>query len=385
MSGAARFPDVVVIGGGIIGAACGYYLAREGLSVHLLERSFLASGTSGACEGNLLSWDKELTKELPFGQRSFQLWRELVDELEIDFEYQPKGSVMVAENEQSLAAVEQKVRELAAAGVPGQMLDPQQLHQEEPALADDLVGGALFPEDGQVEPRCATSALAEGGRRHGLVVRQNCPVKRIALSPDGRVEAVETVSGRIPTAAVVIASGVWSREVAATVGVDVPVHPRKGQIVVVEKAPYLFRRKLSEAGYTAAVESSAAALQVAMVVESTRSGTLLLGSSRELVGYDRSVSLKVAAAITARALRFFPSLSGLRAIRNYAGLRPFSPDHLPIIGPLSGVEGLYVATGHEGAGIGLAPATGRLISQWVTKRPLDFPAEWFHPDRFTAQ
>lgn len=382
MSGAARFPDVVVIGGGIIGAACGYYLAREGLSVHLLERSFLASGTSGACEGNLLLWDKELFRELPMGQRSFQMWRELVDELEIDFEYQPKGSVMVAENERSLAAVEQKVRDLTAAGVPGQMLDPKQLQEEEPALADDLLGGALFPEDAQVEPRYATAALAEGGRRHGLVVRQNCPVRRIVLSPLARVEAVETTSGRIPTSAVVIAAGVWTRDVAATVGLDVPVHPRKGQIVVAEKAPYLFRRKLSEAGYTAAVESSAAALQVAMVVESTRSGTLLLGSSRELVGYDRSVSLRVAAAITTRAMRFFPSLAGLRAIRNYSGLRPFSPDHLPIIGPVAGTEGLYVATGHEGAGIGLAPATGRMIAQWVTRQPLDFPAEWFHPSRF---
>ncbi|HEX2987068.1 MAG TPA: FAD-dependent oxidoreductase [Chloroflexota bacterium] len=223
MSGSARFPDVVVIGGGIIGAACGYYLAREGVSVYLLERSSLASGSSGACEGNLLAWDKELTRELPLGRRSFQLWRELVDELEVDFEYQPKGSVMVAEDEQSLAAVEQKVRDLAAAGVPGRMLDPKQLHEEEPALAGDLVGGALFPEDGQVEPRYATAAMVEGGRRHGMVVRQDCPVRHIALSPEGRVEAVETVSGRIPTAAVVVAAGVWSRDIVATAGLDVPV------------------------------------------------------------------------------------------------------------------------------------------------------------------
>ncbi|MHB1162198.1 MAG: NAD(P)/FAD-dependent oxidoreductase, partial [Chloroflexota bacterium] len=100
--------------------------------------------------------------------------------------------------------------------------------------------------------------------------------------------------------------------------------------------------------------------------------------------YDRSVNLRVAAAITARALRFFPSLGELRSIRNYAGLRPFSPDHLPLIGPMPGAEGFYLATGHEGAGIGLAPATGRLIAQWVTRQPLDFPAEWFRPDRFEA-
>ncbi len=375
-------PDVVVVGGGIIGAACGYYLAREGLTVQLLERSFLASGSSGACEGNLLLWDKELTRELPLGQHSFRLWSELAQELEIDFEYDPKGSLMVAEGEEALAAVDRKVRDLAAAGVPGRRLDARQLHAEEPALANDIPGGALFPEDGQVEPRYATAALAEGGRRHGLVVRQDTPVRRVVLGPGGRVEAVETDRERIPTGAVVVAAGVWTREIAAGAGLEVQVSPRKGQIVVVEKAPHLFRRKLMEAAYTSAVESGSAALQVAMVAESTRSGTLLLGSSRELVGYDRSVDLRVAAAITARAIRFFPTLAGLRSIRNYAGLRPFSPDHLPLIGPLSGAEGFYVATGHEGAGIGLAPATGRLIAQWVTGKPLDFPAGWFSPDRF---
>ncbi|MGE5617709.1 MAG: NAD(P)/FAD-dependent oxidoreductase [Sphingomonadaceae bacterium] len=377
-----RNADVVVVGGGIIGAACGYYLAREGLSVLLLERSFLASGSSGACEGNLLLWDKELERELPLAQRSLQLWRELAGELGIDFEYDPKGSIMLAEDEAALAAVSRKLSDLSAAGVAGEMLDPRQLHAEEPALADDLAGGALFPEDAQVEPRIATTALIDSGRRHGLVVRQDAAVRRVALGPDGRVEAVETDRERIPTGAVVVAAGVWTREVAATAGLDVPVYPRKGQIVVVERAPYLFRRKLMEAGYTSAVESDSAGLQVATVAESTRGGTLLLGSSRELVGFDRSVNLRVAAAITARALRFFPSLGELRSIRNYAGLRPFSPDHLPLIGPLSGAKGFYVATGHEGAGIGLAPATGRLIAQWVTGQTLDFPAGWFSPDRF---
>jgi glycine/D-amino acid oxidase-like deaminating enzyme len=103
------------------------------------------------------------------------------------------------------------------------------------------------------------------------------------------------------------------------------------------------------------------------------------------VGFDRSVSVQVAAAIAARAIRFFPALAGLRCIRTYAGLRPFSPDHRPMIGPVAGAEGVYVATGHEGAGICLAPATGRLIAQWVTGEPLDFPAEWFRPDRFRGQ
>jgi len=382
--GLARPPDVVVIGGGIVGAACSYYLAREGLSVELLEAGFLASRTSGACEGDMLLWDKELTRELPLARRGLALWKGLVQELDLDFEYEPKGSIMVAEDEAGLTAITRKVEDLAKAGVPGTGLDHQALHAEEPALAPDLPGGALFLEDAQVEPRYATAALVEGGRKHGLRVRTDTPVRRVILSAGGRVEAVETAGEQIPAGAVVVAAGAWTREIAATAGLEVPVHPRKGQIVVVEKAPAFFHRKLMEAAYVATVESSKAALQVAMVAESSRAGTLLLGSSRELVGFDRSVSLRVAAAIAARAIRFFPALDGLRCIRTYAGLRPFSPDHLPLIGPMAGAEGFYVATGHEGSGICLAPATGRLIAQWVTGQSLDFPADWFRPDRFQA-
>lgn len=377
-------PDVVVIGGGIIGAACGYYLAREGLSVQLLERTSLASGTSGACEGNLLLWDKEMTKELPLGKRSLALWRDLTQELDFDFEYDVKGGLMVADSEPSLAATRRKVEELSAASVPCRMLEPAEIHDEEPALAGDLAGVAVFPEDTQVEPRRATFALVKGGRQRGLSLRLDTTVRRVILDKGGKVEAVETASEQIPTAAVVVAAGVWTREVAATAGLDVPVHPRKGQIVVTERTPMTVRHKLMEAGYTGTVESGAASLQVAMVAESTQSGNLLLGSSRELVGLDQSVSLNAVKGIVDRAVRFFPALAGVRCLRTYAGLRPFSPDHLPMIGPVAGAESFYVATGHEGAGIGLAPGTGRLIAQWVTNQPLDFPADWFAPSRFAS-
>jgi glycine/D-amino acid oxidase-like deaminating enzyme len=376
---------VVVVGGGIVGAACGYYLARDGVAVALLERAFPAAGTSGAGEGNLLLWDKELRRELPLAQWSLALWRELAPALAWDFEYDPKGSLMVAADAAGLAAVRHQVAALAAAGVAGTLLDQAALHREEPALAADVPGGALFPADGQVEPRYATAALLAAGRRHGLQVHLGTAARRLVVGAAGRVEAVETAGGRLPTRAVVLAAGVWTPALAATAGGAVPVQPRKGQIVVVERAPGWFRRKLMEAGYVATVESSAAALQVAMVAEGTRSGTLLLGSSRELAGFDCTVSLRVAAAIAARALRFFPGLAGLRCLRTYAGLRPFSPDHLPLIGPLAGVDGVYIATGHEGSGIGLAPATGRLIAQWVTGHPLAFPAEWFRPDRFHGE
>ena len=188
----------------------------------------------------------------------------------------------------------------------------------------------------------------------------------------------------MPTGAVVVAAGVWTPELLASADLSVPVTPRKGQIVVLERSPVVFRRKLSEAGYVAAVEADEAALQIAMVVESTPSGTALLGSSRQQVGFDRGVDLAVAGAIARRAARFFPILHEARALRLYSGLRALSPDHVPIVGPFGEAPNVCVATGHEGAGIGLAPATGELVAAWHTGAEPAVPLSWFSPDRFAA-
>jgi glycine/D-amino acid oxidase-like deaminating enzyme len=172
---------VVVVGGGIVGSACGYFLAREGLSVHLLERAFPTAGSSGACEGNLLLWDKEMERELPLAIQSLRLWKELSGELELDFEYEPKGSVVVAEDEAGMAASVRMVEQLAAAGVPGSMLDERALRAEEPSLAPDLPGGALFPADGvgwwftSTVPRSGSSVMTRGGWRRSRRRRTASP------------------------------------------------------------------------------------------------------------------------------------------------------------------------------------------------------------------
>src|SRR4051794_8586996 len=375
-------PDVVVVGAGVVGAACAYHLAAAGVRVRLLERSFVASGSSGACEGNVLAWDKELEHELPLALRSAELWGTLADQLPDDFEYDRKGSIVVAETEQELLVSAERARVLAGLGVHGEVLDAAALRREEPYSAHDLPGGVLYPGDAQLEPRLATAALVKAAVRHGAELSTDTQIVRIVREPSGRAVGVETATGLITTGAVVVAAGVWTRELLEGCGLHVPVTPRKGQIVVLERSPVRFHRKLSEAGYVAAVEADDAALQIAMVVESTPSGTALLGSSRQHVGFDRGVDLSVAGAIARRAARFFPILNDARALRVYAGLRPLTPDHIPIIGPFAEAPNICVATGHEGAGIGLAPATGELVAAWHTGTPAAIPLSWFSPDRF---
>jgi glycine/D-amino acid oxidase-like deaminating enzyme len=380
-----RSPDVVVVGAGVVGASCAYFLAAGGARVHLYDRSFVASGSSGACEGNVLAWDKELERELPLALRSAELWAELAQRLPDGFEYDRKGSVVVAETEDELAAAAARAQLLAGLGVHGEVLDAAALRREEPYVADDLPGGVLYPGDAQLEPRLATSALVRAAVAHGATLATGDTVERLVRGRDGRVTAVETRAGRVPAGAVVVAAGVWTPALLQTVGLTVPVTPRQGQIVVLERSPVVFRRKLSEAGYVAAVNADDAALQIAMVVESTPSGTALLGSSRRHVGFDREADLSVAAAIARRAARFFPVLQDARALRVYAGLRPLTPDHVPIVGPFAEAPNLCVATGHEGAGIGLAPATGEIVAAWHAGAPSPLPLAWFSPDRFAAE
>ncbi len=186
-------PDVVVVGAGVVGAACAYHLAAAGVRVRLLERSFVASGSSGACEGNVLAWDKELERELPLALRSAELWETLAGQLPDDFEYDRKGSIVVAETEAEMLASAERARVLAGLGVHGEVLDAHALRREEPHSAHDLPGGVLYPGDAQLEPRLATAALVKAAVRHGAELSTDTQIIRIVREPSGRAIGVETV------------------------------------------------------------------------------------------------------------------------------------------------------------------------------------------------
>lgn len=378
------FPDVVIIGGGIVGCSCAYYLSREGVKVHLVERGSIASGTSGACEGNILQWDKQPGIELQLGIASALLWETLAEELPLDIEYVKKGSILVAENQEGLGNAEQIVVSLQNEGVPCRLATREDLLELEPNLAPDIAGGAIFPDDAQIQPMLATIALAQAAKDRGAVIQTFTEVKSIELSPERAVVAVNTATGRIPAGAIVNAAGVWSNAIGKMVDLEIPVLPRKGHIVVTEPVANIVNCKMMEAGYTQAVGSDERGLAIAAVVEHTYSGNILLGSSREFVGFDRSVNPDVISAIVARALRFFPTLKSIHAIRTYAGLRPYTPDHRPIIAEADAVKGFYVATGHEGAGICLGPITGRLIAQMITDQKTALPVGELSLSRFAG-
>ncbi|MEW2033347.1 FAD-binding oxidoreductase [Streptomyces roseifaciens] len=373
--------DVIVVGAGVVGAACAYYAARSGLSVTVVDRGPVAGGTTGAGEGNLLVSDKEPGPELELALLSTRLWHELARELPARIEYEAKGGLVVASDASAMAALRKFAAAQAGAGVTAEEIPADRLQDVEPHLAPGLGGGFRYPQDAQVQPALAAAYLL---RASGARVRTGEEVTAVLTGTDGRVRGVRTAAGELHAPFVVNAAGTWGGEVARLAGGHLPVLPRRGFVLVTEPLPRVVRHKVYAADYVADVASGSAALQTSAVVEGTPAGPVLIGASRERVGFDRTLSVEVLRRLAAQATALFPVLAGVRAIRTYAGFRPYLPDHLPAIGPDPRVPGLLHACGHEGAGIGLAPATGLAVARQLTggEPPLDLGP--FRPGRFAA-
>jgi glycine/D-amino acid oxidase-like deaminating enzyme len=227
----------------------------------------------------------------------------------------------------------------------------------------------------------AAAHLLADARAHGAKVFLGHEVS--ALLRDGeRVVGVGTATRSHPAGAVINAAGTWGGAVAALADVDLPVLPRRGFILVTEPLPRVVRHKVYAAEYVSNVASDDRQLQTSPVVEGTAAGPVLIGSSRERVGFDRTFSVPVLRKLAAQAIRLFPVLADVAVIRAYRGFRPYCPDHLPIIGPDPRAPGLLHACGHEGAGVGLAAVTGHLLAQVLIGTPPDIDLGPFRPERF---
>lgn len=372
----------MVVGAGMVGAACALYAARAGLGVAVVDRGPVSGGTTGAGEGNLLVSDKEPGPELDLALLSGRLWADLAEERAESIEYEAKGGVVVASTPEGLAALETFAEGQRAAGVLTEPVTADELHSLEPYLAPGLAGAVHYPQDTQVMPALAAAHLL---RASGARLLTGRTVTEVLRAKDGSVRGVRTDRGDLHAPAVVNAAGTWGAEVASLAGVTLPVLPRRGFVLVTEPVPRRVRHKVYAADYVADVASDSAALQTSPVVEGTAAGPILIGASRERVGFDRAFSLPVVRELAEGATRLFPFLSEVRALRTYLGFRPYLPDHLPAIGPDPRVPGLFHACGHEGAGIGLSTGTGLLIAQTLAGGAPDLDLAPFRPDRFLEE
>jgi sarcosine oxidase subunit beta len=368
----SKSADVIIVGGGVIGTAVAYYAAKAGKQVTLLDRGDIAGGTSGACDGFIILQSKNPGPHLELALQSAAMYRTLSAELDYDLEYVPCGGMVVAETEKQAELMRALIIKQQAAGLSVELLPIKEARESEPLLAEDLWGAAYCREDAQVNPIRVAQGFAKAARRLGAQVRSGVEVNGLIIE-SGRVCGVRTNEGELRADYVVNAAGVWSPELVAPYGINLPIKPRRGQILVTEPLPSMLRHVILCACYLIAkyhpeeLDSTDRQhrLGVGLAVEQTAHGGLLIGSTREFAGFDRRTTLAGIEAVARHARRILPALATVNVIRTFAGLRPHTPDGLPILGPLAGLPGLIMAAGHEGDGIALAPVTGKLIAEYL--------------------
>ncbi|MBQ9016320.1 MAG: FAD-binding oxidoreductase [Firmicutes bacterium] len=383
--------DVVVIGAGVIGTSVAYHIQKKGYSVCLVENGDVASGTSSHCDAVALICDKDPGIDTKQGYASLLRFKELREELSYDFDFVQRGCLYVCESEPEMEAAKQYVEAQVADGYDMWMLDRKEIFEKEPYLARDLIGGFWSDPDAGVNPYKLCFAFVNELKKLGAAVMPHTEVLDIRLK-DGRVDAVITDQGEIGCEKVVNCAGVWAPFIGRMVGIDIPIQPRKGCIMISERGNPVVHQKVQEFGYmmskfdsisyTRNVDPIIEENNVAMVIEPTPADNFMLGSNRALKGYNIASEIDVMKAEAMRGIRFFPILKEINCIRTYAGMRPFVVDHLPIVSEVEEIPGFYIAAGHEGDGISLSAITGKMMSQIIAGEETDFNIDQLKFSRF---
>ncbi|MCT4524414.1 NAD(P)/FAD-dependent oxidoreductase [Bacillus thuringiensis] len=386
-----RHCDVLIIGGGIIGCSIAYYTSKYGRDVTIIEKGEFVSGTSSRCDGNILAIDKDPGFDSQMSLVSQKLVTDLSEELEHSFEYRAPGSILVCESDEEMEAAQQWVNRQQEAGLPFRMLDRQDIREESRFFGDDLLGGLECATDSTVNPYLLAFSLLSEAQKFGAKAFKQTEVKSMEIETDGSF-VVETTNGTFTAKQVVNAAGVWAPKIGQMLNINIPIEPRKGHIIVASRQQHVGCRKVMEFGYLISkfggkrkVDALTEKYGVALVFEPTESQNFLIGSSREFVGFHTRINNEVIKCIANRAIRFYPKMADMMVIRSYAGLRPWTEDHLPIISRVEHIPNYFIAAGHEGNGISLAAVTGKVIEELLNEKETIIPIEPLRLSRFTER
>ena len=363
--------DALVVGAGIVGAACARELAKAGMRVAVCERhDYSGGGATAAGMGHIAVMD-DSDAQFALTSYSQELWIELAAELPDDAEYLPCGSLWVAADEEEFAEVERKYRFYSEHSVPVEVLGPEQLTEAEPHLRPGLAGALLMPRDSVCYPPCAARYLIEQTVAIGGTIFYNSPVVDITNS------GVRTAEGSVISAGfTVLAAGM---ETASLVP-DLAIKPRKGHLLITDRRPGFLRHQLIELGYLKSAHSSTSD-SVAFNAQPRLTGQILIGSSRQFGVEDPVAETHILRKMLSRAIEYMPELEDLSAIRTWTGFRAATPDKLPVIGLCPGFRNVYLATGHEGLGISTSLATARLLTEDILGISSQIDRTPYAPDR----
>ena len=361
--------DVVVVGAGIVGAACADALSRRGLKVAVVERDVVGSGATAAGMGHLVVMD-DSEAQFALTRYSQRLWQQLAPELPAEVEYQQCGTIWVAADEEEIEEVKRKARYYRERGVPTTILDGEALARMEPNLRAGMAGGLLVPEDAVVYPPCAAGFLLGRAQTRGAQLLfgnvQEIGNGAVRLADDRHLSARFVVN----------AAGAWAS--GLTPALD--IKKRKGHLVITDRYPGFVRHQLVELGYLRSAHSLTTD-SVAFNIQPRQTGQMLIGSSRQYGVEHKQIDAEILSRMLRRALEFMPALAQTSTIRTWTGFRAATPDKLPIIGESPADPSLYFATGHEGLGITTALGTAELLADQMLRNKPAIPLAPFLPAR----
>ena len=383
--------DVLVVGAGIIGSAIAYFLSKEKIKVGIIEKGNIGEGTSGACDGFLFLQSKRPGITLKLALESIHILKQLPDEFERDIEYEQKGGLVIIDSEIEKKALSQKVKEHQVFGIEVQMLDTEETLKIEPFLSQEILGSTYCKLDGSINPIALTLAFAETAIKNGIDFYPSTEIENFIYENSRMIGIISNKQEKFFADKIVLATGIYSNKLLSKINIQLPIKPRRGQVIVSEPIAPLLNHALLSGRYLAAklfpemledLTNPLNQMGIGLVIEQAKSGNLLIGSTREFVGENKEITFKGIEYILKHATSIIPSLIDINIIRTFSGLRPYTIDGLPIISKLIPYDNLIIAAGHEGDGITLSAITGKLIKKMVLEEQLSYNIEGLDYKRF---
>jgi sarcosine oxidase subunit beta len=383
--------EVVVVGAGVIGCSIAYYLAKIGVKVTVIEkRPGLCYGASGSNQaGCNFYFDSPAINQL--ARESSKLHIGLSEEIKYNTEFHIERRITCSTNEEHHPYLENRAKELIKNGLTARLMKGDELRKQEPALGERVIIG-LEQESGTVNPFRLNYGLGRAAEKLGTKFLFSSEVKGIGTEK-GKIVSVTTDKEKISTYYLVNATGAWASDIGKMVGMNIPIKPRRGQVIVTEPIPLNKTwRRIVDAHFLTTTFSSKTdeqqqnpwfRLGIAGAFCQDMTGNWTIGSSHDYPGYNATVTIDTVKFIAKRAIEFMPKLKDVNCIRMFAGLRSFCyADGIPIIDKTNDPSGLFIASGHAGYGIALAPITGKIISELISENKTSVPIEAFSMSRF---